>query len=180
MVVAITLLAAGMAVPMFIRSYKGAKLRTSARAVVMSHRYARGMAVLKQTQVAAIYDKVKNEIEVVSVASSAAHDDRSRFVDQRADSTGVESVDREAGNQAGGPAVPSGVSSELLRPLAEGVKIAAFESDKVEQERDGIYWVNYYANGMCDPYSVRLEDEQRRTATITVDPLSGKAKVEYE
>jgi len=178
LVVVITLLAAGVAVPSFIRSYRGAKLRTSARAVVMSHRYARGMAVLKQTHVAALYDLAKHEVEVVSVSVTAQSvDDRDRFLDRRAERTGVESVDRKDEPAA---AAAANVMSELVRPMADGVKISSFESEKVEQEKDGIYWVNYYPNGMCDPYAVEIEDEYGKRARIEVDPLSGKAKVEYE
>ena len=178
LVVVIMLLGAAMTVPSFVRSYRGAKLRTSARTIVMSHRYARGMAVLKQTRVAALYDVAKNEVEIVSVTiSSQAVDDRDRFLDRRADRTGVEAVDQK--DQAE-PSAPANVVSELVRPLAEGVKMSHFESEKVEQEKDGIYWVNYYPNGMCDPYSVEIEDEYHKSATIKVDPLSGKAEVEYD
>ncbi|MFH0954390.1 MAG: prepilin-type N-terminal cleavage/methylation domain-containing protein [Verrucomicrobiota bacterium] len=178
LVIVITLLASALAVPSFIRSYRGAKLRTSARAVVMSHRYARGMAVLKQVPVAILFDVEKQELEIVSVAA-ATPDDRQMFLDQRAERTGVESVDKAAGEEQA-KAAPSAVSSELIRPLAEGVKIADFESGKAEQEIKGIYWVNYQPNGMCDPYTVTLRDEYNKQATVTVDPLSGKAKVEYD
>ena len=178
LVVVITLLAAAMAVPSFVRSYRGAKLRTSARSIVMGHRYARGMAVLRQTRVAALFDLAKNEVEIVSVTVTAqAVGDRDHFLDRRADRTGVAAVDDKAQPEA---AAPANVVSELVRPMAEGVKITHFESEKVEQEKDGIYWVNYYPNGMCDPYSVEVEDEYGKSATIEVDPLSGKAKVEYE
>lgn len=180
LVVVIMMLAAAMAVPSFVRSYRGAKLRTSARAVVMSHRYARGMAVLKQVEVAVLYDARKNTIEVVSVTDSAAardHDQVSAARAQQAEAAakanpgeGTEAVSPPAG----------GVVSELIRPLADGVRISGFESEKVEQEKDGLYWVNYYRNGMCDPYSLELEDEYHKSATVTVDPLSGKAKVEYD
>ncbi len=176
------LLAAAIAVPSFVRSYRGAKLRTSARSIVMSHRYARSMAVLRQTPVAALFDKNRGEIEVVSLASSAAFDDRSKFLDERSQKTGVESVDNA--NPAGGPpaeAAPAPtVQSELVRPLAEGVKIAEFDSEQGAQEFKGVYWVNYYPNGMSDEFTVRLEDEYHKTATVSVDPLSGRAKVEYE
>jgi prepilin-type N-terminal cleavage/methylation domain-containing protein len=179
MVIVIMMLAAAMAVPSFIRSYRGAKLRASARAVVMSHRYARGMAVLKQVHVAALFDAKKNTIEIVSVTDESAVRHHDKVFEER---------DKQAAEEAGAtpgeeikPAVQaSGVVQELVRPLADGVKIARFESEKVEQEKDGIYWVNYYRNGMCDPYSIELRDEHNRSATLTVDPLSGKAKVEYD
>ena len=179
LVVVIMMLAAAMAVPSFVRSYRGAKLRTSARAVVMSHRYARGMAVLKQVEVAVLYDVKKNTIEIVSVTDAAAARDHDQVSEERAQQAEAAAKATPGdGTPAAQPA--GGVLSELVRPLADGVQIAHFESEKVEQEKDGIYWVNYYRNGMCDPYSIELRDEYNKSATVTVDPLSGKAKVEYD
>jgi type II secretion system protein H len=179
LVIVIMMLAAAMAVPSFIRSYRGAKLRTSARSVVMSHRYARGMAVLKQVEVAVLYDAKKNTIEIVSVTDPKAARNHGNVSEARAQQ--AEDAAKAAGDGTPPPAqTAGGVLSELVRPLAEGVHISHFESSKVEQEKDGIYWVNYYRNGMCDPYSIEIEDEYHKSATVTVDPLSGKAKVEYE
>lgn len=179
LVIVIMMLAAAMAVPSFIRSYRGAKLRTSSRAVVMSHRYARGMAVLKQVQVAALYDAKKNTIEIVSVADDSVVRHHDQFLEERDKQAREEAL--VTSGEVMKPAAPAaGVVQELVRSLADGVRIARFESEKVEQEKDGIYWVNYYRNGMCDPYSIELRDEYNKSATVTVDPLSGKAKVEYE
>jgi Tfp pilus assembly protein FimT len=170
LVVVITMLAAAVAIPSFVRSMRGAKLRASTRSVLMCHRYARSMAVLKQTPVAALFDTVKNEIEIVSIKSAA--DDREKFLDQRGERTGVESVDKEGEKQA-----EVGIESELIRTLEEGVTISSFESDKAEQQRKGIYWVNYSPNGMCDPYTVTIEDENHHPIIIEAEPLSGRAKV---
>ena len=181
LVIVIMMLAAALAVPSFIRSYRGAKLRTSARAVVMSHRYARGMAVLKQIDVAVLYDAKKNTIEVVSVTDAAAARNHGQVSEARAQQAEEAAKATPAADGAApAPQTAGGVLSELLRPLADGVHISNFESDKVEQEKDGIYWVNYYRNGMCDPYSIEIEDEYHKSATVTVDPLSGKAKVDYD
>lgn len=174
LVVVITLLASAIAIPSFVRSYRGAKLRTSVRTVVMMHRYARATAVLKQVDVAILYDQKKHELELVTVSSSTV-DDRDRFLDERDTRTGVEEVDEEFQEQA-----VAGVASEMIRSLEEEVLIDDFESEKVGQEKDGIYWVNYYRNGMCDEYEVRLRDKYGQAATVEVDPLSGKAEVEYE
>ena len=174
LVVAIMLIAAGLSVPSFIRSFRGAKLRTSVRTVVMTHRYARSMAVLKQTEVAILFDTKKNEIEVVSVASSS-QDERNRFLDARGERTGVRRVDEQAT-----PTPSGGVTTEQLRPLEEGVRLTQFDNPGGAQEKDGIYWVRYYSNGMCDPYTVRLVDEYDKAASVQVDSISGKAMVEYE
>ena len=37
---------------------------------------------------------------------------------------------------------------------------------------------NYFANGMCDPFSVRLEDRTGRTTTVIVDGFTGEVSVE--
>ena len=179
LVIVIMMVAAVMAVPSFIRSYRGAKLRTSARSVVMSHRYARGMAVLKQVQVAALFDAKKNTIEIVSVTDDSVVTHHDKVFEER-DKRAEEEAKAALGEETKPAAPAGGVISELVRPLADGVNIAHFESEKVEQEKDGIYWVNYYRNGMCDPYSIELRDEYYKSATVTVDPLSGKAKVAYE
>ena len=175
LVVVIALLATGVAMPSFIRSYRGAKLRTSTRAVLMSHRYARAMAVLKQVDVAILYDTKKQEIEIVSV-QTAGVENKDMFLDSRDDRTGIQTIDEDV--QA--VSEPGGVVSELIRPLAEGVKIDEFDSPNDLQQKDGLYWVNYYKNGMCEKYHVRLKDEYNKTSTVFVDPLSGKAKVEYD
>lgn len=182
LVVVISLLAAALAVPSFVRSFRGAKLRTSARTVVMGHRYARGMAVLRQVPVAVLYDAEKGEMEIVSVPA-AARVNRDAFLDDRAARVGVDAVDHAPAEEdaEGNPAPPAGgVATEMVRRLAEGVRIASFDSDRVEREVNGVYWVNYYPNGMCDPYTIRLRDAYGQGAEVSIDPLSGKAEVDYE
>jgi prepilin-type N-terminal cleavage/methylation domain-containing protein len=172
LVVVILLITSALAVPSFIRSFRGAKLRSAARAVVMSHRYARAMAVLKQTEAAILYDSKMGEIEIVSVKSSA-ESERNKFLDNR---SGL-------GPAAGAAATDSGaqsIVSEIRRRVPEGVKIERVESRVAKQEKDGLYWVRYYSNGMCDDYDVKLVDENQKRAVVKVDPISGKVGVEYE
>lgn len=178
LVVVIMLIASAMAVPSFIRSYRGAKLRTSARVVVMSHRFARGMAVLKQVNVAALYYQQKNQIEIVTEAPTSDQDSRSKFLEGRnSPNEALSGAKGAATNEAA--AEPASINSEMIRPLADGVRITKFESDKAYHYKE-VYAVSYYPNGMCDPYTVQLEDEYQKRAIITIDPMSGKAKVEYE
>lgn len=182
MVVAIILLVSTLAVPSFLRSYRGARLRTSARTIVMSHRFARSTAVLRQLSVALLFDAGRSEVEMVTVGAGAYEEDRDKFMDLRTERTGVAAVDAAPGG-ATAPAEEGarpGVESEMIRPLADRVKIRSFNSSRQDQERDDVYWVNYHPNGMCDAFTVELEDEDGRACTIQVDPLSGRAKVEYD
>ncbi len=176
LVVAIILIASAIAMPSFIRSYRGAKLRTSARTVVMIHRHARSMAVLGQQHIALLFDKKKGEIEVVSIQSASQPDARSLFMDERAQRATALPSDAPP---AAEPAAAASVSSKLIRPLEAEVQISAFTSEKSVQEHDGIHWVNYSPNGMSDKYALTLTDAHGKSAEIKVDPLSGRVSVEY-
>ena len=180
LIVVIMMLAAALAVPSFVRSYRGAKLRTAARTVVMVHRHARSMAVLGQKEVGVLFDVAQQRIEVVSVAVEVSAGDKSMFLEHTSDRTADSAIKGgEASDEEESQAKPS-IVSELTRRLPDGVKIDAFESEKVDQEVDGIYWVKYNPNGMSDPYTLRLIDENQQRVVVEVDPISGKAKVDYE
>jgi hypothetical protein len=138
------------------------------RTLVMTSRYARGVSVLQQKHTALLFDTVKNSVELVTISSSLSADQRSAFLDQRGD--------------AGGDGAPGGesVGSELVRALADGVKMTEVSVGGEDREIDGIYWVNFFPNGMCDKFSIRLVDDDHKAANLSVNPLSGAAKVEYE
>ena len=156
LVVLIVGLTAAFAIPSFVRSYQGAKLRTSARSVVMAHRYARSLAVLQQKYVAIYYYSAKSKIEVVSMAPDKGDaDDMGSFSDQTYQ-----------------------VNVEMERYLEDGVRILEFEIDKEGQIEKEAYWANYYPNGMSDAYGIRLADNLDKTLFIKMDALSGKAEVE--
>jgi len=180
LVVLIAGLLAGLALPRFIGSFKGAQLRDAVRTVLRLHSYARSTAVLEQCEGALLFDRANGTVSMITVplaeqsgfldtaAKSFLDRDRDGFMardeDVSADeSTAVEIVER------------------IERALPEGVSIENFESAVEDQEIDGIYWINYYPNGMCDKYSLRLVDRDGSgRALITIDAVSGRSEVEYE
>lgn len=85
------------------------------------------------------------------------------------------------GAMAGGGAVPEAapatLSQIMLRPLEDGVKILAFRGGR---EIDGIHFVSYYPNGMCESYEILIGDGESRNTRIRVDAVTGKAKVDRE
>jgi hypothetical protein len=175
LVVFIVLLTAGVAVPMFIRSYEGAKLRSSARTVLMGHRYARSVAVLQQKHVSILYDTEAGKLEIVSLQEEGAEGlHELPFEIRGAGFSGLLSSEQEMEEPT------YNVMPELTRRLEEGVTIRNFEMEKRAQEDDGIYWVNYQPSGMCDSYTITLEDANGKSATVEVDPLSGSANIEYD
>jgi hypothetical protein len=134
LVVVITLLAAGIAMPAFMRSFQSSQLRTSARTIVMAVKYCRSMAVLQQKPMALLIDRVSGVVEVVSIADRKGLRDRDRFIDNR--------IAREAGRMTEEAEKPA-IMSELTRPLARDIRIDRFESSQKEQEVKGLYWVNF-------------------------------------
>ncbi len=169
LVVAIALIAAGIAVPLFSRSFQGSQLRAATRQVVMTAKYARSMAVLKQRYMAILFDRVGGSIEVVALADRAALAARSRFLSDRAE-------DAEGdGEKAAAP-----ITSELRKPLPADIRIDSFQSSGGGQALDDIHWVNYYPNGMSDGFEVLLADKSGGRARVTLDGLSGDAKVEFQ
>ena len=164
LVVVLILLAVGVSMPSFVRSYQSAKLRTSARTVVMAHRYTRGMAVLQQQDFAIYFDREKGRLDIVSLRPDKPSDP-------------LDTADTGLGEQSTAP-VSYQVEQEMEKLLEDGVRIGELDWDLPEQENGQIFWVNYYPSGTCDPYTLVLEDQGGRSIQLEVDHLSGAVKVE--
>lgn len=168
LVVVIVLITTGIAVPSFVNSYRGVKMRTSVRGIVMAARYAHSVAVLNQMQTALFFDVEKGDYEIVALASANAMSEKDRFLEGRGQVSA-----------GGGEEAQYSIEQRLARELPDGIKITSVESGKAAQQHEGIFWVNFYPSGMCDDFSITLSDDQDKTVTVSVDPLSAKAKVEY-
>lgn len=178
-VVAITLVAAGIALPSFMRAMQGQRLRTAARTVVTSHKYARNMSVLRQQPMALLVDRINGEIEIVELANRHSANARDVFLSARAEGAKAFSrADEKAVDET--EKVAPEIKTSEARPLDRGVKVAEFRSDGRVVSRDGVYWINYYASGMSDGFELTLRDERGREAKIRADSISGGIEVEYE
>lgn len=161
LVVVIILLASFVAMPSLVRSMRGARLRASLRTTIMVHRYTRSLAVLEQKYAAISFDTEKQTIEVVTVATGGGGD--SRFIEDLAQ-----------------PEEPlqAQVTPDLARSLEEGVRMRDFRFEDGEGiEKDGVYLVRYYPNGMCDGYRLRLVDEKGKEVEVAVERFSGQVEV---
>lgn len=167
LVVAISLIAAGIAVPLFSRSFQGSQLRAATRSIVMGVKYTRSMSVLKQHYMAILFDRVSGSMEIVSMADRASLIGRDRFLSDRADAAATD-------EKAASP-----ITSEMRKPLPSDVKIVGFESTASKQVLGDIHWVNFYPNGMGEGFVIELEDKVGKRARIRVDGLSGDSKVEF-
>ena len=175
MVVVILGIAAAVALPSFSRSFRGAKLRLSTRTVLMMHRNAQTKAVLGQRYMALLFDEVKGTIELVDQGQPGEKKDAFfGSLDAGAPEGGTMGAVMAGGESPAG-AGPPPADPEKVRSLEDGVKFLEFRGG---QELDGIYYVNYYPNGMCEAYELRMGEESDRSVRIRVDAVTGKAKVE--
>lgn len=171
LVVVIIGVASAVAVPAFARSFRGAKLRTSTRTVLGMHRNAQTKAVLGQCYMAILFDQRKGTLELVEQGAPERKTD-AFFGDLGADGGG--GMGDVASGGAEGAAAGAAPVAQTVRKLEEGVRILSFRGGR---EIEDLHYVNYYPNGRCEGYEIRIGDDENREARIRVDPVTGKAKV---
>lgn len=183
-VVVITGMIAAVAMPGFSRAMKGAHLRTGARTLTMAHKFARNMAVLRQTPMSLLVDSVAGQVEVVSFSNRDSEQFAGGFLDSReARTPPPEMPDSSDPEKTPAPpvALPA-IESEFIRPLGKDVKVDGFErpgGGDVESIK-GIFMVNYQPNGMSDGFRVHLVDANGKRVTVSAEGISGSAEVVWE
>ncbi|MFT5121934.1 MAG: prepilin-type N-terminal cleavage/methylation domain-containing protein [Kiritimatiellia bacterium] len=181
LVVIIVGMVSGIAGVQFANSMKGARLRASARVIVAMNKYARSMAVLSQKHMVLMYDSNVNKMELVTLGRSSDARQSDRF-----DRFGGGSGDPDEGlYDEDGELTETGMQVEQtnrkMRRLEEGITIIDFEVDIDDlYETDGVYWVNYYSNGMCDAHRFALVDPRGHRVDIKVESITGELSVEYQ
>jgi type II secretory pathway pseudopilin PulG len=179
LVVVIIGIASAVALPTFAKSYRGAKLRTSVRMVLAMHRNAQSKAVLGQEYTALLFDIRKGTVELVEQSGAKKMQD-SFFGEIGGGGSGMGSVMSGSDFAGGGGGGANGdgdgdaVSSFALRKLEDTV---SFESFRGGKEIDELFYVSYYPSGRCEGYTVTLADGEGRRRSVTVDSVTGKAKV---
>lgn len=177
LVVVIVGVAAAVAMPMFARSFRGAKLRNSVRLVLTVHRHAQTKAVLGQRYTAVLFDTRKGTLEMVD--QGQAGEKKDMFFGTVGTESGAPPAQMGAvttGAEAQAGETPD-LKPVLERRLEEGVTIRSFRGG---QDIEDIHYVSYYPNGMCEAYQLELGDDEGRTARIQVDAVTGKAKVDRD
>lgn len=152
----------GVSVPIFARSVRGARLRQSGRMVLAMHRQARSKAVLGQCYASLFFDERLGTVELFTQSEGAQKD--SFF-----DTLGGGGA---AGGGEGGGATGVQPVSTAVKALEEGVRIASFRGGA---DVDGIHYVQYFPNGMCEEWTLGLEDADGRSMRLSADPVTGQA-----
>lgn len=166
-----------VAVPEYVRSMRGNRLRSAARTVIAAGRYARSMAVLHQRTVTIRFD----------VGSSGLLIDEDRIPlpqDTAGGGTNIPSVhaldmDTSAPSEpasTGGPGMKIRLERSLDLVTITEVRLQGNanrqEGDVDPSVPDNSVYVRYQSNGICTPYSIRLEDREGDAIAIKVDALA--------
>ncbi len=166
-VVVIAGLMAALAVPSFVRGYQSARIRTSARSVVMAHRYARGQAVLRQQPVVLIFQQGAGRLEVQSQERLPPPGGAEDFAAGMTESI--------AADLASG--APRTVAT-LSRSLEKDVVIERVEMEGRSPNAGDVWRISYQPSGMGEAARLILADDKGRRLAVVLDALSGSARVE--
>ncbi len=180
--VAIIGIASLVVTPYFLKSIRGNRLRTAGRSVVMMGRYARSMALLHQRDMAMTFTIGGSDIRVqeagAPATTNAALDPLAALLASPepapAPAPAAPPDDAALAGSTGGPPRMVTVSAVNLAAArhAEGVTFEYLRMRGGDEQREGIASVRYRMNGTCDPYEIRMRDQQDAALTISVDPLS--------
>lgn len=171
LVIAIIVLAFAIALPTIGRSLKSAKLKTAAREAIVLSRYARNAAILHQRHHVMMFNPEARKLELVSLERSGFQGGMGDPFASLENARQVESKLQEQEEQAEYQVKDGGIKAKTL---PEGVGIEDFTCSAEDQEHNGVYWVNYYPNGMCDAHSFSIADTRGRKITVKVDGITGE------
>jgi type II secretory pathway pseudopilin PulG len=161
LVAAILAIISLIAVPAFVRSTRGNRLRTAARTVVASGRYARSMALMRQAPVGVTFDLNAGRIVIREAGTST------RTADE--DAAAV----RETPTGPGAPPPEErGDTLAAVERILDRVRLARVEPAEGDAVLEGRYTVIYGTNGRCLPYTVTVEDARGAALQVEVDALA--------
>jgi len=155
-----------VAVPQYVRSMQGNRLRMAGRMVVAAGRYARSMAVLHQRAVAVRFEVGGSRLVIDAEFSVPATNAADPGLSAPAV---VAEADGKAEARPAGPAMDIRLERTLDMVTFADVRIQG--GDRDDPSRGEVFAV-YQSNGRCTPYVVRLEDKEGAALVIRVDALA--------
>jgi prepilin-type N-terminal cleavage/methylation domain-containing protein len=172
LVVVISLILMSVSLPHFARTYKGSRLRSSARTINRMARYARNMAIMRETTMTVVLNRESREIYLGSKAQASTN---------APDGELDQDVLKRLGYIEGEAAVDLGIDKEIHRFLPEGVEIADFEKEWSEDmpEYEDLHYFNCYADGQVDRFTLELRDRSGLGVEMENDPISGRIFSEF-
>ena len=159
LVLAIIGIVTAITLPQFVNSMRGNRLRVAVSSVIRAGRFARSMAVMKQTDLVLSFDIDKGIMSVseVSIVNPPETND----------------INNVTEDQDGTPIVVKPVvkKKELLSRKLDQVSFEYIDING-DTTSGGTCSIIYSSNGRCDPYTVKVKDKYGKSVVIKVDALS--------
>lgn len=180
-VVAIIGICVAVSIPSFVEARRGSALRESSQTIIMTAKYARSMALLKQVDMALLVDRGGAQIELVSLSQPPGAGEQDKFVEERgARLYATEGEKEDAGyltdtNELAAAPPPS-IKSELVRDLAEGIIIKDLEVLTGSKRSKDVSWIFFNRNGTSSGFKLTIEDSRGSICDIEMDGISGLIK----
>ena len=178
LVLTIMLIAAGMAIPMFVHSLEGTRLRSAAKSVATTHRYARGMAVLNQAEVAVVFDTETSTIRVLRIdrPPSTPANPEDPFASGALQDRGFLSSMKEEKQPQDESAPAYSTESLLERRLDPRISIQNVTGVPAPQQYKKQFWVVYQPNGMTESYAVLLAEDRGDQTSVKIEGITGQVE----
>jgi Tfp pilus assembly protein FimT len=166
LVLAIMAIVTVIAVPTFVHSIRGNRLRTAARTVAMAGKYARSMALLQQREMAVTFDLSKSALTIAALGWKASGPEPGA-------GTGGVSVEPGTVESDSTNRMVVRADAEVISRTLDQVTIAAVAvgDSGATDVNEGSCQVVYRSNGLCTPYKVTIVDTYGGSVTIDVDAL---------
>ena len=165
----------GISLPHLAGSFRNNKLRTSARSIRHSARYARTMAISRNETMYVVLNHETMKLFVGAEQAPGPVNEADGELDQSA-LKNLGYIDGDNESSSTGNIDPE---SQILLP--EHLSVKSFDKDWQldEQEFDDVYRIPFYPNGQCDWFELEIEDKRGTVIHVEIDPISGKVFSEF-
>jgi len=150
------LLISSLIIPNISQSQKNFKLISSAKNIEKICKFARGMSILREKELIVIINLNKEKISV---------GEANNIVDYVEDEFALKQIK---------------INEEIVRNFPKEIEIEKFlnEDNSYIFLDDDYYYMKFYPNGHCDPFSFNLKLKDK-TLNISSDPITGKIISKY-
>lgn len=169
MVMVLVAIISGISIPYFAGTFRGSKLRSAARTIERVSRYTRSMAIMREETLTMVLNRDTMEL-FMGAKKQAADDTADGQLDQE--------VLKRLHYTEGDADETSNIEKELHRLLPKGITVGDFEKNQTDINEDFCV-VNFYPNGQCDWFKLKLEDNKGHGMQLEIDPVSGRIRSEF-
>lgn len=175
LVLVVLVIISGISLPYFSGSFRGSKLRSSARTIDRMARYTRSMAIMREETLTIALNHETMELfmgGVLMAPTNSADGELDQDVLKR---LGYVDDDEEEESETGG------IEKEMYRFLPDGLTVRDFEKNWTDEdhEYEALYRIRFYPNGQCEWFALKLEDNRGMGVKLEIDPISGKIRSEF-